>query len=167
MVVPILFQFGCTKPVPSWLYQTCSIGSRRGQNKPLLVSYTSIGPFLVPWHKLYTTMELVPVPLVPTCDKKWVYKAVEMSQKSRRNVTTVTTDFNKTSFCMYCLKEKRLTRCLFAWNVSKCLNLLCHRAGCVVASHSHSEATLLGSVGQSDLAKADTSLHLFAVHILQ
>ena len=64
-----------------WLYQTCSIGSRRGQNKPLLVpwhkSYTSIGPFLVPWHKLCTTMELVPVPLVPTCDKKWVYKAVK------------------------------------------------------------------------------------------
>jgi len=30
----------------------------------------------VPWHKLYTTMELVPVPLVPTCAKKWVYKAV-------------------------------------------------------------------------------------------
>ena len=63
-----------------WLYQTCSIGFRRGQNKPLLVpwhkSYTSIGPFLVPRHKFYTTMELVPVPLVPTCDKKWVYKAV-------------------------------------------------------------------------------------------
>jgi len=67
-----------------WLYQTCSIGSRRGQNKPLLVSwhksYTSIEPFLVPWHKLYTTMELVPVPLVPTCDKKWVYKAVKTSK---------------------------------------------------------------------------------------
>jgi len=67
-----------------WLYQTCSIGSRRGQNKPLLVawhkSYTSIGSFLVPWHKLYTTMELVPVPLVPTCDTKWVYKAVEFSK---------------------------------------------------------------------------------------
>ena len=65
-----------------WLYQTCSIGSRRGQNKPLLVpwqkSYTSIGPFLVPWHKLYTTMELVPVSLVPTCAKKWVYKAVKL-----------------------------------------------------------------------------------------
>ena len=26
-----------------------------------------------------TTMELVPVPLVPTCDKKWVYKAVKIS----------------------------------------------------------------------------------------
>ena len=26
-----------------------------------------------------TTMELVPVPLVPTCDKKWVYKAVKNS----------------------------------------------------------------------------------------
>ena len=25
-----------------------------------------------------TTMELVPVPLVPTCDKKWVYKAVKL-----------------------------------------------------------------------------------------
>ena len=24
-----------------------------------------------------TTMELVPVPLVPNCDKKWVYKAVQ------------------------------------------------------------------------------------------
>ena len=24
-----------------------------------------------------TTMELVPVPHVPTCDKKWVYKAVD------------------------------------------------------------------------------------------
>ena len=39
-----------------WLNQTCSIGSRRGQKKPLLdpwhKSYTSIGPFLVPWHKL-------------------------------------------------------------------------------------------------------------------
>ena len=31
----------------------------------------------MPWHKLYTTMELVPVPLVPTCATKWVYKAVE------------------------------------------------------------------------------------------
>jgi len=31
----------------------------------------------VPWHKLYTTMELVPVPLVPTCTAKWVYKAVQ------------------------------------------------------------------------------------------
>ena len=68
-----------------WLYQTCSIGSRRGQNKPLLVSwhksYTSIGPFLVPWHKLYTTMELVPDPLVPTCDKKWVHKEAKLSMK--------------------------------------------------------------------------------------
>ena len=27
-----------------WLYQTCSIGSRRGQKRPLLV----------PWHKSYT-----------------------------------------------------------------------------------------------------------------
>ena len=33
LVVPILFQFGCTKPVPGWLYQTCFIGSRRGQVK--------------------------------------------------------------------------------------------------------------------------------------
>jgi len=44
MVVPILFQFDCTKPVPSWLYQTCSIGSRRGQKRPLLL----------PWVKSYT-----------------------------------------------------------------------------------------------------------------
>ena len=44
MVVPILFQFGCTKPVPSWLYQTCSIGSMRGQKRPLLL----------PWVKSYT-----------------------------------------------------------------------------------------------------------------
>jgi len=44
MVVPILFQFVCTKPVPSWLYQTCSIGSRRGQKRPLLL----------PWVKSYT-----------------------------------------------------------------------------------------------------------------
>ena len=44
MVVPILFQFGCTNPVPSWLYQTCSIGSRRGQKRPLLL----------PWVKSYT-----------------------------------------------------------------------------------------------------------------
>ena len=83
MVVPILFQFGCTKPVPSWLYQTCSIGSRRGQNKPLLV----------PWHKSYTHdgglslchgTSSIPrwslylfhlCQLVPTCAKKWVYKA--------------------------------------------------------------------------------------------
>ena len=28
-----------------------------------------------------TTMELVPVPLVPTCDKKWVYKAVDFFQE--------------------------------------------------------------------------------------
>ena len=41
------------------------------------VIYPRWRPFLVPWHKLYTTMELVPVPLVPTCATKWVYKAVE------------------------------------------------------------------------------------------
>jgi len=28
--------------------------------------------------QLYTTMELVPVPLVPTCATKWVYKAVKI-----------------------------------------------------------------------------------------
>jgi len=58
-----------------------SVFNKNSTLKPLLVpwykSYTSIGPFLVPWHKLYTTMGLVPVPLVPTCDKKWVYKAVK------------------------------------------------------------------------------------------
>jgi len=42
------------------------------------VIYPRWRPCLVPWHKLYTKMELVPVPLVPTCAKlakKWVYKA--------------------------------------------------------------------------------------------
>ena len=34
----------------------------------------------MPWLKLYTTMELVPVPLVPTCATKWVYKAVNFFQ---------------------------------------------------------------------------------------
>ena len=38
------------------------------------------------WHKLYTTMELVPVPLVPTCAKKWVYKAVEISSIVNSNL---------------------------------------------------------------------------------
>jgi len=37
----------------------------------------------VPWHKLYTTMELVPVLLVPTCATKWVYKAVKVSTSMR------------------------------------------------------------------------------------
>jgi len=41
------------------------------------VIYPRWRPFLDPWVKLYTTMELVPVPLVPTCAKKWVYKAVK------------------------------------------------------------------------------------------
>ena len=45
------------------------------------VIYPRWRPFLVPWLKLYTTMELVPVPLVPTCAKKWVYKAVKDSLK--------------------------------------------------------------------------------------
>jgi len=46
-----------------WLYQTCPIGTRTGQKRPLLEpwhkSYTHSmeRPFLVPWHKLYTTME--------------------------------------------------------------------------------------------------------------
>jgi len=44
------------------------------------VIYPRWRPFLVPWHKLYTTMEVVPVPLVPTCGKKWVYKAAENFQ---------------------------------------------------------------------------------------
>ena len=48
LVVPILFQFGCTKPVPGWLYQTCSIGSVRGQKRPLLL------PWVKPWVKSYT-----------------------------------------------------------------------------------------------------------------
>jgi len=42
------------------------------------VIYPQWRPFLVPWHKLYTTMELVPVSLVPTCAKKWVYKALKL-----------------------------------------------------------------------------------------
>ena len=44
------------------------------------VIYPRWRTFLVPWHKLYTTMDLVPVPLVPTCTKKWVYKTVHLSQ---------------------------------------------------------------------------------------
>ena len=40
------------------------------------VIYPQWRPFLVPWNKFYTTMEIVPVPLVPTCATKWVYKNV-------------------------------------------------------------------------------------------
>jgi len=69
-------QAGCTKPVPLGLGEVketspCAMAQ---------VIYPRWRPFLVPWHKLYTTMELAPVPLVPTCAKKWVYKAVKWSR---------------------------------------------------------------------------------------
>ena len=63
------------------------------------VIYPRWRPFLVPGHKLYTTMELVPVPLVPTCAKKWVYKAVKKStSRVRAEITdssTLCTPFQK------------------------------------------------------------------------
>jgi len=41
------------------------------------VIYPRRRPFLDPWVKLLTTMQLVPVPLLPTWPKKWVYQAVQ------------------------------------------------------------------------------------------
>jgi len=45
-----------------------------------------------------TTMELVPVPLVPTCDKKCVYKAVEYFWQTKVCQVRVTVDLP--TFCL-------------------------------------------------------------------
>ena len=49
------------------------------KNGHRLISTKTLAHYLIPcaMAQALTTMELVPVPLVPTCDKKWVYKAVE------------------------------------------------------------------------------------------
>jgi len=69
-------QAGCTKPVPLRLGEV--------KRELSLCHSTSHIPtmetFPCTMPKLYTTMELVPVPLVPTCATKWVYKAVENFQ---------------------------------------------------------------------------------------
>ena len=76
LAVPNLFQVGCTKPVP--------LGLGEVKRDLFFCHGSSHIPTTeaIPWpmgQALYTTMELVPVPLLPTWPKKWVYQAVKHS----------------------------------------------------------------------------------------